>query len=88
MNVEPTYAQEYTPVSASSPQYPGRARPKVDLLGDIIPPLLKRKGGLSDIPQETLRENLQPIVRALQKLDAEILLGLEPSARGPRVREG
>lgn len=89
MNIEPTYAQEYTPLGVSSPRHLGRATPtKTDFLGDMIPPLLKRKGGLAELPQETLRENLQPIVRALKKMDAELLLGLEPAARGPKVREG
>lgn len=89
MNIEPTYMQEhqYAPVS-SPPQCTDRATPKGDFLGQMIPPLLKNVGGLGNIPPETLRENLQPIVRALQKLDAELLLGLERSARGPQVREG
>ena len=88
MNIEPSYAQEYTPVTAQSPQCSDRSISKGDVLGQMIPPLLKRKGGLSEISQETLRENLQPIVQALQKLDAEMLLGLQRSSRGPQLRQG
>jgi hypothetical protein len=88
MNIEPTYRQEYAPVSSASPQCSGRVTPKGDLLGQMIPPILKNKTGLGNIPPETLRENLQPIVRALEKLDAEQLLGLQRSSRGPQVRDG
>ena len=80
--------QEYTPIAMQSPPCVGRAMPKAGLLGEMIPSLLLNRGGLGMMPSEMLRENLQPIVEALKKLDAEVLLGLDRTAKGPRVREG
>lgn len=54
----------------------------------MIPPILRSKGGLADVPQDTLRENLRPIVQALRKLDAKQLLSLQPSHVGPQLCEG
>ena len=64
------------------------------MLAKFLPPLLtqnnKAGGGLSAIPQATLYDNLQPVIAALEKLDAERLLDLELTGenQGPRVREG
>jgi len=61
------------------------------MLGKFLPPLLTQaKGGLSAIPQSTLHDNLQPVITALEKLDAELLLDLERTTdgQGPKVRDG
>lgn len=83
------------------PQHPSpptskRASP-LPPLTDFLPPLLKQasKGGfgLSKIPQKTLHDNLQPVIRALEHLDAEALLDLatiksNAPGCGPKVRNG
>ncbi len=86
MNKEKTHTQEHAPVS-SSHQFIGRHEKRHDLLGQMLPPLLKSQGGLAIIPQATLRQNLQPVLNALERLDAERLLDLQPAARGPHVIE-
>jgi hypothetical protein len=59
------------------------------LIGNFLIPILKEANGvLSSIPQSTLHDSLQPVVNALKKLDAELLLDLEITDRGPRVMEG
>jgi hypothetical protein len=77
-----------------------RDSPSPPLLETFLPALLsqarKDRGGLSAIPQSTLRDNLQLVVTALEKLDAEALLDLTvyPTQQhydkqpGPRIREG
>lgn len=75
--------------SEMSHVYTGRAPAGANLLGTFLPSLLKQaKGGLSAMPQATLHDSLQPVVNALRKLDAELLLDLEITDHGPRVREG
>jgi hypothetical protein len=56
-------------------------------LGKVLEPVLKTYKGLSSISQESLRKNLQPIMNALKRLDAELLLDLKPvgPGQGPRV---
>jgi hypothetical protein len=61
------------------------------MLAKFLPPLLTQaNGGLSAIPQPTLHDNLQPVISALEKLDAELLLDLERTGenQGPKVRDG
>eukprot|EP00934_Nitzschia_sp_Nitz4_P007261 Nitzschia sp. Nitz4//scaffold19_size178191//114740//116048//NITZ4_001992-RA/size178191-processed-gene-0.26-mRNA-1//1//CDS//3329540726//7251//frame0 len=83
---KPTHAQKYSASVSSMPlQYDAQGS---SLLSQMIPSMLATKGGLSAVPQETLEENLKPIVQALEKLDAAQLLSLEPSRQGPRVCEG
>lgn len=41
--------------------------------------------GLSHISQDTLQRKLQPIVEALERIDASQLLDLKPAAHGPRL---
>jgi hypothetical protein len=88
MNID--LVQEYSRGPVSAPEYQQRVSPlsKSDFVGRLIPQLQHGRGPLSSIPQETLRENLYPIILALQRLDAELLLGLERTARGPRVQAG
>jgi hypothetical protein len=83
-------ALEYSNGPVSAPPFEQRlsSSSKSDFLGRLIPPLHHGRKSLSDIPQEKLRENLFPIILALQKLDAELLLGLERTDRGPRVQGG
>ncbi len=67
----------------------GDAVGNAPLIGNILAPILKQANGvLSSVPQSTLHESLQPVVNALKKLDAELLLDLEITDRGPTVREG
>jgi hypothetical protein len=56
-------------------------------LGKVLEPVLQRYGALSAISQESLRKNLQPIMNALKRLDANLLLDLKPvgPGQGPRV---
>jgi hypothetical protein len=82
MNIE-RHTQEFIPVSPSL----DNQRVQCDAWSQILPPLLK-SGGLANIPHTTLRENLKPVLSALERLDAELLLDLQPSERGPRVRQG
>jgi hypothetical protein len=88
----------------STDRFPIKLEPKAQqsssspppLLGKFLSPLLAQAkgGGLSQIPQSTLYDNLQLVISALENLDAEALLDLEtfPSAEqsppGPRVRDG
>ncbi|KAG7354108.1 cysteine oxidase/2-aminoethanethiol dioxygenase domain containing protein [Nitzschia inconspicua] len=79
-----------------------RAVSAAPMLGAFLPPLLeeaKKSGrGLSSIPQLTLKENLQMVISALERLDAAALLDLEilpetatqcsQGPPGPRVRDG
>lgn len=46
------------------------------------------QGSLADIPLATLYQNLQPIMDALERIDAEKLLDLQLSDHGPILREG
>jgi hypothetical protein len=78
----------HTHVVAPSSPYDLSTRYEQRLMGQILPPLFKTHGSLANIPQATLRQNLQPVFRALGKLNAELLLDLHPAERGPRVREG
>lgn len=58
-------------------------------IGNFLVPILKQANGvLSSVPQTTLHIVLQPVVNALKKLDAELLLDLEITDRGPRVMDG
>eukprot|EP00339_Tiarina_fusa_P027274 CAMPEP_0116997174 /NCGR_PEP_ID=MMETSP0472-20121206/708_1 /TAXON_ID=693140 ORGANISM="Tiarina fusus, Strain LIS" /NCGR_SAMPLE_ID=MMETSP0472 /ASSEMBLY_ACC=CAM_ASM_000603 /LENGTH=321 /DNA_ID=CAMNT_0004695987 /DNA_START=132 /DNA_END=1097 /DNA_ORIENTATION=+ len=83
MNLE-RHTKEFIPVSPSlDHQQPVHC----DAWAQILSPLVKN-GGLANIPQTTLRQNLQPVVSALERLDAELLLDLQPAESGPRVREG
>ena len=59
-----------------------------DALSEMLPSIMKGKGGLSGVPQATLRQNLQPVIHALKNLNAELLLDLQPAEQGPRVAEG
>jgi hypothetical protein len=81
---------DYHDSPESSKLYASQDTPtSVPLIGNHLLPLLKQaKGGLSNISQSTLQDNLQPVVHALMQLDAELLLDLERTARGPRLREG
>jgi hypothetical protein len=77
------------------------SQPAVPNLGSFLPALFeqaKSNGGLSSVPQPTLKENLEMVISALERLDAEALLDLKifPEQRlssgqqppGPRVRDG
>ena len=89
MNID--VAQEYNQVPALAPRYEQRSPlySKPDFMGQLIAPLLHGRESLSNIPQQRLRENLNPIILALQKLDAELLLGLtRTTGQGPRVQTG
>ena len=88
MNVD--LMENHTHMSATLPQHDERVSPtsKYNFLSWLIPPLLQGRQGLSNIPNEKLRESLYPIILALQKLDANLLLGLEKAAHGPRVQDG
>jgi hypothetical protein len=57
-------------------------------IGNMLPPLLTRPGGLGKIPETALKQSLQPVLDALKNLDAEMLLDLQTAPEGPRVREG
>jgi hypothetical protein len=59
-----------------------------DSIGTILPPLIKGEGGLATVPQAALRKNLQPVMSALEGLNAELLLDLHTTSQGPRVAEG
>lgn len=60
-----------------------------DMISRMIPPLLtKGQHGLSSLSQKTLQQNLEPIMNALQRLDAELLLDLQPTKEGPQVHAG
>lgn len=83
MDIE-THRHELAPFDTSHEHISGRH----DLIGQMLPPILKCQGGLRNIPHDTLRQNLQPVIRALEKLDSELLLGLQPAEYGPRLREG
>jgi hypothetical protein len=82
MNIE-THRNEVAPVDPSHQHPSGRHDP----LGEMLPPMLRGKGGLANIPPATLRQNLQPVLNALGKLDAEKLLDLELTEHGPRLRD-
>lgn len=83
------HVQDYSPVSSSlDQQQDEHALRHGDGWSHILPPLLKCSGGLANIPQSTLRENLKPVVTALERLDAELLLHLQSAEQGARVREG
>ena len=90
MNID--VAQEYNQSTAVHPPRYEQLSPlasKPDFMGRLIAPLLYDRDSLSNIPQQKLRENLNPIILALQKLDAELLLGLKrTSGPGPRVQTG
>jgi hypothetical protein len=62
------------------------------MFGKFLPPLLTQRSekGLAAIPQTTLCDNLTPVIKALEKLDAELLLDLHrcPEGQGPKVRDG
>lgn len=99
MNIDTSLNQTYTSVSShhhvvdrasssSSSASSSSSSPKRHLFDQMIPPLLKSGGGLGRIPQKALQSNLEPILRALHNLDAELLLGLEPAPTGPIVRDG
>jgi hypothetical protein len=83
MNIE-THRQELASVDTSHQHPSGRH----DALGQMLPPILRGQGGLANIPQATLRQNLQPVLDALGKLDAELLLDLTLTEHGPRLRDG
>lgn len=53
-----------------------------------IPELLRHQGGLVSIPQPVLAQCLDPVMRALQELDAMALLNLQTSDHGPCVANG
>jgi ABC-type uncharacterized transport system ATPase component len=78
MNLE-RHTQEAVPISMLSF--------KRDAIGAILPPLIKGGGGLASGPQAALRQNLQPIMSALEGLNAELLLDLHTASQGPRVSE-
>jgi hypothetical protein len=59
-----------------------------DTIGAMLPPLIKGGGGLASVPQAALRQNLQPVMTALEGLNAELLLDLHSTSQGPRVAEG
>ena len=60
-----------------------------DMIARMIPTLIKQgKQGLSSMSQHTLQQSLEPIVNALSRLDAELLLDLKASKDGPQVHEG
>jgi len=89
MNVDLVQGQSRSTCTVAGPQ---SSLPMVshysnsDFLSRLISPLQHGKENLANIPQQKLKENLKPIVMALEKLDAELLLGLERTAQGPRVR--
>jgi hypothetical protein len=84
MNIE-QHTQDFLPVQSLLEQQ--RVAVHSDAWSQILSPILKN-GGLANIPHETLRENLRPVVSALERLDAELLLDLQPAERGPRLRDG
>ena len=60
-----------------------------DMIARMIPSLIKKgRHGLSSMSQHTLQQSLEPIVNALSRLDAELLLDLQASKDGPQVHEG
>ena len=57
-----------------------------DMIARMIPSLIKKgRHGLSSMSQHTLQQSLEPIVNALSRLDAELLLDLQTSKEGPQV---
>jgi hypothetical protein len=46
---------------------------------------IQTEGGLSEESQDSLRNNLQPVLNALERLDADLLLDLKPAEYGPQV---
>ena len=85
MNIERHIIQELAPVDHHSHQ---QLHERQDAFANLLPPLLKAQGGLTGIPHDTLRQNLQPVINALEKMDAELLLDLQPSEQGPIIRDG
>ena len=79
MNIE-SHTQEAAPMTMLSYS--------TDAIGAILPPLIKGDGGLATVPQAALRQNLQPVMSALEGLNAELLLDLHTTSQGPRVSEG
>ena len=62
-----------------------------DSIDKILPSLLSRcEGGLAEVPIETIRQCLQPVLRQLQAIDAMSLLSLQPCGpgQGPQVARG
>jgi hypothetical protein len=78
MNLE-RHSQEAAPMTMSYSR---------DAIGAILPPLIKGGGGLASVPQAELRENLQPVMSALEGLNSELLLDLHTTSQGPRIAEG
>mmetsp|Transcript_43348 Transcript_43348/g.104763 ORF Transcript_43348/g.104763 Transcript_43348/m.104763 type:complete len:228 (+) Transcript_43348:62-745(+) len=79
MNVE--YHQQHTAIDPSHDD---------SSLGRILQPALQSfSGGLSSISRETLQKNLQPIMNALERLDAQLLLDLKSVkvGEGPRLND-
>ncbi|CAJ1930741.1 unnamed protein product [Cylindrotheca closterium] len=58
-------------------------------LGRILQPALESFSGLSTISRDTLQKNLQPIMNALERLDAQLLLDLKSVkvGEGPRLND-
>ena len=60
-----------------------------DVLGRMLPALItKGEFGLASLPKATLEQNLEAIIHSLERLNAELLLDLQPATYGPRVAEG
>eukprot|EP00980_Cylindrotheca_fusiformis_P005661 scaffold1184_cov132-Cylindrotheca_fusiformis.AAC.82 len=77
------------PESAMNVEYhQDRVQPsEFHMVGKLLEPVLKSYGGLASVSQDLLRKSLQPIMNALERLDAELLLDLKPAGphQGPRV---
>ena len=90
MNID--FPGDYSHLSTSSAQYSSNDRVTIsagpDHMSQIFPSSWQGIDSLSDVPQYKLREYLHPILQALEKLDAEHLLGLQRTSHGPQVREG
>ena len=77
MNVE--YHQHHTAIEHSHDSS----------LGRILQPALQSLSGLSSISRDALQKNLQPIMKALERLDAQLLLDLKSVkvGEGPRLND-
>jgi hypothetical protein len=79
MNIDNHSQQEVAPVSDVFSR---------EALALMLPPIIRNQISLSTVPQTTLNQSLQPIINALESLNAELLLDLESAEHGPRVAEG
>jgi hypothetical protein len=78
MNLE-SHTQEAAPMTMSYSK---------EALGAMLSPLIKGDGGLASVSKAALRQNLQPVMSALEGLNADLLLDLHTTTQGPRVAEG